>query len=123
MNSSCCATTTRSFGSPHGLALGAACVEILDGSGADLRFAYGIDGTALRGKALRLVTSAGGTSDSYALDGFNRFTLAELRAPIAAMVHLAGMCLAEPLVLREARTVCDEDLTLHAKHYRALLTA
>lgn len=84
-------------------------------------FAYGADGTALRGKTLQLVTSTGGPATSYATDGFNRFTMSALLAPIDATAHLTGMRLAEPLVLHGARTVSDEDLALHAKHYRALL--
>lgn len=84
-------------------------------------FAYGSGGTALHGKTLRLVTSAGGPAESYGAGGYNRFTLTELLAPIDATAHLTGMRLAEPLVLFGAHTVSDEDLALHAKRYRELL--
>ncbi|MEV8099040.1 NAD(P)H-dependent oxidoreductase [Kitasatospora sp. NPDC085879] len=85
-------------------------------------FAYGPGGTALHGKTLQLVTSAGGPAHSYRTDGHNRFTIAELLRPIDATAHLTGMRLATPLVLFGARTASDEDLSLHAKQYRALLT-
>ncbi|MCM2577807.1 NAD(P)H-dependent oxidoreductase [Streptomyces meridianus] len=84
-------------------------------------FAYGADGTALHGKTLQLVTSTGGPADSYAADGFNRFTLAQLLTPLDATAHLTGMRLAEPFALFGARTVSDEDLSVHAKTFRALL--
>ncbi|MFJ8201039.1 NAD(P)H-dependent oxidoreductase [Streptomyces sp. NPDC096152] len=86
-------------------------------------FAYGTGGTALHGKTLQLVTSTGGPEGSYATDGFNRFTIDELLAPVHATAHLTGMHLGEPVVLYSARTVSDEDLALHAKRYRALLAA
>ncbi|MDF3301040.1 NAD(P)H-dependent oxidoreductase [Streptomyces tropicalis] len=86
-------------------------------------FAYGAGGTALQGKTLRLVTSTGGPADSYAAGGYNRFTVAELLAPLDATAHLTGMRLAEPLVLYGARTVSDEDLALHTKRYREVLAA
>ncbi|MEV6210174.1 NAD(P)H-dependent oxidoreductase [Kitasatospora sp. NPDC051914] len=85
-------------------------------------FAYGPGGTALHGKTLRLATSTGGPAHSYRPDGHNRFTIAELLHPIEATAHLTGMNLIAPLVLFGARTASDEDLALHAKQYRALLT-
>jgi glutathione-regulated potassium-efflux system ancillary protein KefG len=85
-------------------------------------FAYGTGGTALHGKTLQLVTSTGGPAASYAADGFNRFTMTELLAPLHATARLTGMHLAEPLVLHGARAVSDEDLALQAKHYRGLLS-
>ncbi|MET8809416.1 NAD(P)H-dependent oxidoreductase [Streptomyces sp. NPDC004546] len=85
-------------------------------------FAYGTDGIALRGKTLRIVTSTGGPAASYTAEGFNFFTMTELMAPFRATARLTGMRLADPLVLHGARTVSDEDLALHAKHYHQLLS-
>ncbi|MGW4564595.1 NAD(P)H-dependent oxidoreductase [Streptomyces sp. NPDC004561] len=86
-------------------------------------FAYGSNGTALHGKTLQLVTSTGGPEAAYAPDGYNRFTVTELIAPIDATAHLTGMHLAEPLVLHGVHNVSDEDLELHAKRYRELLAS
>ncbi|MDT0469497.1 NAD(P)H-dependent oxidoreductase [Streptomyces gibsoniae] len=86
-------------------------------------FAYGSDGIALREKTLQIVTSTGGPAASYTSEGFNLFTMTELMAPFRATARLTGMHLADPLVLHGARTVSDEDLALHAKHYRELLSS
>ncbi|MEU8517890.1 NAD(P)H-dependent oxidoreductase [Kitasatospora sp. NPDC048722] len=86
-------------------------------------FAYGTGGTALHGKTLQLVTSTGAPEDAYAPEGRNRFTMAQLMAPLDATAHLTGMRLAEPLVLFGARLVTDEELDAHAEHYRTLLAS
>jgi glutathione-regulated potassium-efflux system ancillary protein KefG len=85
-------------------------------------FAYGQDGTALRGKSLQLVTSTGGPSASYRPDGHNRFTMQELLRPLEATAHLCGLELLDPLVLPGARMMPDGELEQHAEHYRRLLT-
>jgi glutathione-regulated potassium-efflux system ancillary protein KefG len=84
-------------------------------------FAYGSDGTALHGKTLQLVTSTGGPRASYRADGHNRFTMAELMAPLDATAHLCGMRLADPLVVHGARVIDDDALRLYAARYRSLL--
>jgi glutathione-regulated potassium-efflux system ancillary protein KefG len=86
-------------------------------------FAYGTGGTALQGKTLHLVTSTGAPEAAYAADGHNRFTMTQLLAPLDATAHLTGMRLAEPMLLFGARMASDEDLALHAKRYRELLTS
>ena len=84
-------------------------------------FAYGQDGTALRGKSLQLVTSTGGPSASYRPDGHNRFTMQELLRPLEATAHLCGLELLDPLVLPGVRMMPDGELEEHAEHYRRLL--
>jgi glutathione-regulated potassium-efflux system ancillary protein KefG len=71
-----------------------------------------------------VVTSTGGPEESYAaVDPASRFTMAQMLAPLDATARLIGMRLAEPLVLHGARTVTDEDLAVHAKRYRELLSS
>jgi putative NADPH-quinone reductase len=84
-------------------------------------FAYGQDGTALRGKSLRLVTSTGGPAASYGAGGHNRFTMPELLHPLEATAHLCGLELREPLVLHGARVMADVELEEYAGRYRRLL--
>jgi glutathione-regulated potassium-efflux system ancillary protein KefG len=84
-------------------------------------FAYGSAGTALHGKTLQLVTSTGGPRASYRTGGHNRFTMAELMAPLDATAHLCGMRLADPLVVHGARVIDDDSLAAHAARYRGLL--
>ncbi len=84
-------------------------------------FAYGQDGTALRGKSLRLVTSTGGPAASYRAEGHNRFTMPELLHPLEATAHLCGLELRELLVLHGARVMADVELEEYAGRYRRLL--
>lgn len=84
-------------------------------------FAYGTNGTALRGKTLQVVTSTGGPQVSYGPEGYNRFTMAELMRPIEATAHLCGMQLAEPFVVHGARAVDDHALAAYGRRYRAVL--
>lgn len=84
-------------------------------------FAYGSQGTALRGKRLQLVTSTGGPEVTYGPEGHNRFTMEELLRPLNATAHLCGMEMAEPLILHGAPGATDEELGLHAERYWALL--
>ncbi|WP_028266298.1 NAD(P)H-dependent oxidoreductase [Arthrobacter sp. MA-N2] len=86
-------------------------------------FAYGPGGDALHGKRLRLVISTGGPESSYAPEGYNRFTMAELLRPLEATAHLCGLEMEEPRVLHSAPRVTDEELAAHAGHYRELLLA
>ncbi|MFR0359442.1 NAD(P)H-dependent oxidoreductase [Streptomyces sediminimaris] len=87
-------------------------------------FAYGSGSTALRGKTLQLVTSTGGPAASYAsVNPTSHFSMNQLLAPIEATARLVGMRLAEPLVLHGTRTISDEDLAVHAKRYRELLSS
>lgn len=84
-------------------------------------FAYGSQGTRLRGKPLRVVTTTGGPRESYARTGHNRFSMAELMRPLDATAHLCGMPLAEPFVVHGARVVDEDTLAAYAAQYRALL--
>ncbi|PRY37485.1 NAD(P)H-dependent oxidoreductase [Umezawaea tangerina] len=76
-------------------------------------------GSLLRGRTLLVVTSTGGTAESYA----RRYPMAELLLPLESTAHKLGMDFATPLVLHDVRNVGDEDLALHAKRYRELLEA
>jgi len=54
-------------------------------------FAYGADGTALKGKTLLCAITAGGPEQAYRAEGFNHFTLRELLRPIEQTAILCGM--------------------------------
>ncbi|MBB5936939.1 NAD(P)H-dependent oxidoreductase [Streptomyces zagrosensis] len=84
-------------------------------------FAYGTGGTALHGKTLRVVTSAGGPRDSYRPDGFNRFPIPDLLRPFDATAELTGMRYEEPFLVYGVRTVGDAALADHQRTYRTLL--
>ena len=84
-------------------------------------FAYGSDGTKLRGKTLQVVTTTGGPGESYRTGGYNRFTMAELMRPVDATAHLCGMPLAEPFVVHGVHHLDDAAIASYAADYRALL--
>jgi glutathione-regulated potassium-efflux system ancillary protein KefG len=84
-------------------------------------FAYEGGRPLLTGKTLQVVTSTGGVEEAYRHDGFHRYPMSELLAPLANTAYLIGMGFAEPLVLHDVRGVTDEGLELHARRYRELL--
>src|SRR5436190_22500401 len=57
----------------------------------ELGWAYGDGGTALRGKKLMNVISAGGPEEAYRREGFNYFTVRELLVPLEQTTRLCGM--------------------------------
>lgn len=84
-------------------------------------FAYGSQGTALRGKVLRVATTAGGGEELYRPGGLNRFPVRDLLLPFDATAHLTGMHYAEPFVVHGVRVLTDDELAEAAARYRALV--
>ena len=86
-------------------------------------FAYGPNGTALRGKALQLSITAGGPIDSYAVSGYNHFPIEAFLPPYIQTAALCGMTWQEPLILNAAIRATDDELAAHAEHVRARLVS
>ncbi len=87
-------------------------------------FAYGSEGTALHGKPMLCVLSAGGKEQAYDLNGLNHFTIRQLLAPIEQMANLTGMRYLPPFTLFNARTAYEERrIPEHVKQYKRLLHA
>ena len=86
-------------------------------------FAYGRDGTALRGKTLMSAISAGGGEAAYAEGGVNRFTVAELLRPVEQTAGLCGMRWLPPFVVHGTHLLEAEAIAGHAEDYRRVLTA
>ncbi|MFJ9418923.1 NAD(P)H-dependent oxidoreductase [Streptomyces sp. NPDC101227] len=84
-------------------------------------FAYGSSGTALRGKTLRVATTAGGAEHLYRPGGVNRFPVRDLLLPFDATAHLTGMRYAEPFVVHGVRELTDLELAEAGDRYRAVL--
>ncbi len=80
-------------------------------------WAYGPGGTALRGKALWLVTSTGGPADSYRPEGYNQRPFAHFLPPYEQTAALTGMRWLPPLVLHGAHRVSDADIEAHAQRF------
>ncbi|MEM9554728.1 MAG: NAD(P)H-dependent oxidoreductase [Acidobacteriota bacterium] len=84
-------------------------------------WAYGSEGTALRGKLLLSAISTGGREDAYCAEGVNRFTIRQLLAPIEQTARLCGMDYLPPFVVHGALGMISETLERHAHDYRRLL--
>ncbi|MCO7124616.1 NAD(P)H-dependent oxidoreductase [Sporolactobacillus shoreicorticis] len=54
-------------------------------------WAYGSNGTELRGKDFLLAISIGGSGNNYQAGGANQFSVSELVKPFQAMANLTGM--------------------------------
>jgi glutathione-regulated potassium-efflux system ancillary protein KefG len=86
-------------------------------------FAYGDNGTALRGKSLLSAITAGGPADAYNRSGFNYFTIRELLAPFEQTARLCGMEYLTPHVLHAVQRLTQEEITNAAAAYRQLIAS
>jgi glutathione-regulated potassium-efflux system ancillary protein KefG len=86
-------------------------------------WAYGSQGRALRGKRLLSLITAGGAETAYRRDGYNRFTVRELLAPIEQTAFLCGMDYLPPYVIHGTHRMTGADIEAAAAHYHRFLTA
>ncbi len=86
-------------------------------------FAYGENGTALRGKRLLSAITAGGPAEAYDRSGFNYFTVRELLAPFEQTARLCGMEYLTPHVLHAVQRMTQEEIATAASNYRQLITS
>jgi glutathione-regulated potassium-efflux system ancillary protein KefG len=84
-------------------------------------WAYGREGTALRGKTWQVAMTAGGREAAYQTDGFNRYSFAEFLRPIEATARLCGMQYPEPWVVAGTHLMTNEGMQAAAASYTALL--
>jgi len=86
-------------------------------------FAYGSEGTALKDKPWLHAISCGGGEEAYRSDGFNRFTVRQLLAPLEQTAHLCNCHYLPPFVVQGTFELTDEALNQHVVRYQALLEA
>jgi len=86
-------------------------------------WAYGRGGTALAGKHWLHVISAGGREAAYQHEGYNRFTMRELLAPLEQTVRLCGMTWLPPYVIHGTHRLDDAEIARAAEGYAGLLRA
>ena len=86
-------------------------------------WAYGRSGNALRGKKVLSVTTTGGREVAYQKDGYNRFTMRELLAPIEQTAYLCGMEYLPPFVVHGTHGMTPPGMEAHARDYRRALEA
>jgi glutathione-regulated potassium-efflux system ancillary protein KefG len=86
-------------------------------------WAYGHDGTVLRGKIILSAVTTGGLERSYRRGGFNEHTVREFLLPIERTARLCGMIYLSPFVAHGTHDMNSDQMAGHAKDYRRLLTA
>lgn len=86
-------------------------------------WAYGREGRKLAGKWFFNVMTAGGGREAYAPDGYNRFTIRQLLAPMEQTANLCRMRFLPPFVVHGTHAITPEATDRHAAQYRRLLEA
>lgn len=86
-------------------------------------WAYGHSGTALHGKLALSVITTGGRESAYQKDGYNRFTIRELLAPLEQTVNLCGMEFLPPFIVHGTHGMTEARIRRHADDYRRVIEA
>ena len=86
-------------------------------------WAYGRDGSSLRGKLMFNAITTGGSEAAYQKNGYNRHTIQELLAPIAQTAALCGMDYLPPFAAHGTHTMSEPETRDHASDYRRILEA
>jgi glutathione-regulated potassium-efflux system ancillary protein KefG len=86
-------------------------------------WAYGRQGTALRGKLMLNAITTGGRESAYGAEGYNRFSIRQLLAPIEQTAYLCGMEFLPPFVVHGTHAMTPDEIRSHASDYRRLLAA
>jgi len=86
-------------------------------------WAYGPGGDAVRGKTLMSAITTGGREEAYHAEGFNRYTVRQLLAPVDQTAHLCGMTMLPPFVTHGSNNLTNEQVEAYAAAYRRIITA
>jgi glutathione-regulated potassium-efflux system ancillary protein KefG len=86
-------------------------------------WAYGPEGTSLRGKVQFHVCTTGGAQGAYSPEGFHGHTLQEFLLPLKRTATLCGMSWLPPFALHGTNRSTDEALSDAARRYYQLLLA
>lgn len=84
-------------------------------------WAFGSRGRAMRGKWFCPVITTGGSRISYGREGFNRFSMRELLAPLEQTARLCGMRYLPPFVVHGTNVMKPDAVREHAARYRGML--
>ena len=86
-------------------------------------WAYGPGGTALAGKSFLQVITTGGREEAYQPEGFNRYRITELLAPVHQTVRLCHMKPFPPFVVHGTHRITEPEVDAHAADYRRVVVA
>jgi glutathione-regulated potassium-efflux system ancillary protein KefG len=84
-------------------------------------FAYGQKGTALRGKYVLSVITAGGQKENFQKDAFNQYTIREFLRPFEQTTRLCYMKYLPPFVVHGTHLISDEELNQRTEQYKNTL--
>jgi glutathione-regulated potassium-efflux system ancillary protein KefG len=84
-------------------------------------FAYGREGTALKGKQVLSVITTGGRRDAYKTGGFNQYSMQEFLVPFNRTVTLCYMDYLPPYVVHGSHLLDDLQIQEAASDYKKLI--
>ena len=84
-------------------------------------WAYGPDGSKLKGKIIFNTITTGGQRSAYSKDGYNRFTVKELLAPFEQTAALCKMTYLPPFALHGTHRLTKDEAIQTAGLYQRLL--
>lgn len=84
-------------------------------------WAYGANGTYLRGKQIMNVLTAGGGKASYCAQGHNEYTIQTFLHPLEQTARLCGMHYLPPYVIHGTHRLRGADIAAEREAYRAFL--
>ena len=86
-------------------------------------WAFGPDGTALKGKEMQVVVTAGASEHTYSAEGMVQSSIGEVLTPMKASALYVGMTYAQPLAFYSAMGISQEVLGNFEASFAARLTA
>jgi glutathione-regulated potassium-efflux system ancillary protein KefG len=84
-------------------------------------WAYGHTGTALQGKLMGNVVSAGGSRESYGTGGHHGYTIHDFLLPFRQTAKLCNMTYLPPIVIHGTHRIEDKDVPFCCSVYRNML--
>lgn len=84
-------------------------------------WAYGAGGTALQGKSLINVMTAGGGEQAYQVEGYNKYTIKQFLAPLERTAALCNMNYLPPFVVHGTHKLDEPEIKRYTALYSGLL--
>jgi glutathione-regulated potassium-efflux system ancillary protein KefG len=85
-------------------------------------WAYGSKGTALQGKKMLSLITAGGSDAAYQPEGYNRYTMRQFLIPLEQTAVLCRMTYLPPYLIHGTHRLTESEIEQEAGRYRRLLT-
>lgn len=86
-------------------------------------WAYGSLGNALKGKVFMNVITTGGKELAYHAEGYNRFTVRQLLAPIEQTANLCKMIFLAPFLIHGTHSITPAEVAVYREKYMEMILA